>query len=177
MQFHPSIASFPSLVLGLLALFLAGCTTPVANTPAWTPPSHPVVAPPPAPEIIPEGVSVSPPKMGNLNVAFREGITNERTFPNNMIGARLIFTSNLKMPKLEAVVTGPDRFQLRVRFANPGKKTIVVSLVCTYAGESKSARRVKNLAFPVNTYRDMAIDFTGQPDRTLYIRASAVAAP
>ncbi len=154
---------------------LAGCTTPPSDPPPHANPA--MVAPAAAPESIPEGVVVSPPKRGNLNAAFSEGVSNERTFPNNLIGARLIFTSNLKMPKLEAVIIGADRFHLRVRFSNPGNKPLVVSLACTYAGDSTSSRQVKNLSFPVNTYRDMEIDFDGQPDRTIYIRASAVAAP
>ncbi len=154
-----------------MALALFGCATP--PPPAPPPPPRVIVAPPP-PEVFPEGIYVSPPKSGDLNAAFDQQGKGERTFPNNQIGARLIFTSNLKMPKLEAVATSPDAFQLRIRFANPGKEHVHVSLTCTYADDDAGARRVKNLAFPINTYRDIAIDFKGSPERTLYIRATAV---
>jgi hypothetical protein len=158
------------LVIGAVILAFAGCATP----PPPAPPPPPVVVAPPPPEVFPAGIYVSPPRTGNLNAAFDQEGKGERTFPNNQIGARLIFTSNLKMPKLEAVATSPETFQLRIRFANPGKEHVHVSLTCTYADDDASARRVKNLSFPVNTYRDIAIDFRGSPERTLYIRATAV---
>jgi hypothetical protein len=168
MHFKPS----PVPLLAALILAFAGCATPPPRPPS-PPPAPVVVAPPPPVEIFPEGIYVSPPKTGNFNAAFDQSIKGGRTFPNNQIGARLIFSSNLKMPRLEAIVSSPDTFQLRIRFANPGNEHIHVSLSCTYADDDKGARRVKNLAFPVNTYRDIAIDLKGTPERTLYIRATA----
>lgn len=168
---HVKSFALPLLAASLLAI--AGCATPPSPPPP-PPPAPVVVLPPPPPEVFPEGIHISPPKTGNLNAAFEQSGKSERTFPQNHIGARLIFSSSLKMPRLEAVVSSPDTFQLRIRFANPGKEHVHVSLTCTYADDDKGARRVKNLAFPVNTYRDIAIDFKGTPERTLYIRATAV---
>jgi len=157
-------------VLSALTLSFTACTTPPA--PAPPPPVRAAPAPLP-PEVIPQGVQVSPPKTGDVSAAFSADKVGQNTFPANLIGARLMFSSNLKMPKLEAVVTGPDRFRLFIRFSNPSKKPLLVSLVCTYADDASSARKVRNLSFPVSTYRDIAIDFNGQPERTLLIRANA----
>jgi hypothetical protein len=161
----------------ILALGLSACTTPPSPPPAAPAPA--VVKAPRPKVVLPEGVYLSAPQSGDTTVAFKmdaEEAQNQATFPNNLIGARLIFTSNLKMPKLEAVTTSPDTFRLRIRFSNPGNQPLLVSVICTYEDDSDSARKVQNIDFPASSYRDIAIDFKGTPERTLYIRASAVPA-
>lgn len=126
---------------------------------------------------LPPGVSVSPPRTGDTTVAFAQSRGGERTFPNNRIGANLAFTSNLRMPRLEAAEVDATRFQLRMRFSNAGKTPLFVSLVCAYDGDAKSARTVRQLEFPVNTFRDIAIDLEGDASRKVNIRATAAEAP
>ncbi|AKC83685.1 hypothetical protein IMCC26134_14500 [Verrucomicrobia bacterium IMCC26134] len=163
------------LALGAVILAFAGCATPPAPPP---PPPAPVVVRAARPNaIIPEGVYLSPPQSGDTNVAFKlagEVAQGQSTFPKNLIGARLIFSSNLKMPKLEAVTLSENNFQLRIRFANPGSQPLLASVACTYADTSEGARVVQNIDFPAGSYRDIAIDFKGSAERKLYIRATAV---
>jgi hypothetical protein len=108
-------------------------------------------------------------------VAFERSAAKERTLPDNLIGANLAFTANLRMPKLAAVVIDNDRYQLRMRFSNATKTPLFVSLACAYAGEEKSARTVHSIEFPVDTFRDITLDLDGDPGRKLHIRASAEA--
>lgn len=165
----------------LASLFAVSLVLAACRTPAPLPPPPPVVAPPapvvvvpaPEPELSP-GVSVSPPQTGDESVAFAQSRGGERTFPNNQIGANLTFTSNLRMPKLEAVPAGKDGFQLRMRFSNKGKEPLVVAVTCVYeeAG-GRATRGVRRLEFPVNSFRDIAIDLPGDVSRKVTIRASA----
>lgn len=168
------------LGLGLAcALFLAACSTPPGPKPPPVPaaPVAPVrPAPLPEPEL-PPGVTISPPRQGDASVAFTQSRLGERTFPNNRIGANLAFTSNLRMPRLEAVASPAGGYQLRMRFCNATNTPLYVSLVCTYEGEKKAARALRSLDFPVNSFRDIAIDLEGDPGRKLDIRASAVTRP
>lgn len=168
-----------SVAASLLILLLGACSTPaVQPAPADAAPASPA---PPArwvvvDPVLPAGVSISPPQTGDNSVAFAQSRRDERTFPNNAIGANLAFTSNLRMPKLEAVELDGQRFQLRMRFSNASKAPLFVSVVCTYEGDSKAARSVRQVEFPVNTFRDIALDLDGSASRKVNIRASAVAA-
>lgn len=166
----------PCLMVSAL-VFSACQTPPVSPTPA---PVKPVVVRVPkmvVPAPLPVGVTVSAPQRGDTSVAFQQSRRGERTFPNNQIGANLAFTANLRMPRLEAVATGPNSYQLRMRFSNSTKEPIYVSLVCTYDGEKNAARVIRSLEFPVNTFRDIVMDLEGDPGRKLNIRASASSTP
>ena len=166
----------PALLVSVL--FLSACQTPPAPKPIA--PAAPVAAPLPAalPEpALPKGVFISAPQRGDTSVAFTQSNTGEATFPLNRIGANLAFTSNLRMPKLDAVANGPSAYQLRMRFSNATTRPLAVSLVCTYAGEQRAARVIQAVAFPVSTFRDIVIDLEGDPSRKMSIRASAIPIP
>ncbi len=144
------------------------------------PPTQPVVLRPrPAAvrePVVPPGVTISPIQRGDdTRVAFEPQLRAERTFPDNRIGANLAFTSNLRMPKLAAVVVDRDRYQLRMRFSNSTQTPLFVTLDCIYEGETRAARRVHSVEFPVETFRDITFDLEGDPGRKVHIRASAVA--
>ncbi len=163
------------LVVALIAIGVTGCTTP---PPPATPPPEPVFeAPKPEPEPeLPPGVKVSPPQTGDFTVAFEQSRSGERTFPINQIGASLAFTSNLRMPRLEAVEISEDGFQLRVRFRNAVDEPLVVSMVCVFEGDKRARQVIRSLQFPVNTFRDITLDLSGDPTRKISIRANAVPA-
>ena len=153
---------------------LAACSTPPVAPP---PPAPVVVAPAPEPEpVLPEGVTISPPQTGDTSVAFQQSKTGERTFPNNQIGASLIFTSNLRMPRLEAAEVSADGFQLRMRFRNAVNEPLLVSMVCTFEGGETTRQVINSVKFPVNTFRDITLDLKGSPEQKISIRASAVPA-
>jgi hypothetical protein len=156
------------------ALFLGACSTPPAPPPprVLAPPAPPP-RPPPAPPL-PPGVSISPPLSGDTAGAFTQSRRGERTFPHNAIGANLAFTANLRMPKLEAVDLPGGGYQLRVRFSNASQTPLQVSFYCIYDGETKATRSVRHIEFPVNTFRDIALDLEGDVSRKLNIRASAL---
>jgi hypothetical protein len=136
-----------------------------------------VVAPKPEPEPVPPaGVTISPPQTGDTTVAFQQSRTGEQTFPNNQIGASLLFTSNLRMPKLEAAEISADGFQLRMRFRNAVSEPLLVSMVCEFEGEKPVRQVIRSVKFPVNTFRDITLDLTGDPEQKISIRASAVPA-
>lgn len=166
-----------SLVLtGLvLAVFgLGACSTPPVPPP---PPPPEVVVRQPEPEpVLPPGVTISPPQTGDYTVAFKQSRTGERTFPNNQIGASLLFTSNLRMPRLEAAEVSADGFQLRMRFRNAVSEPLLVSMVCTFEGDESVRQVIRSVKFPVNTFRDITMDLTGDPEQKISIRASAVPA-
>jgi hypothetical protein len=122
---------------------------------------------------LPPGVYVSPARSGSTDVAFTHTREFTQTFPLNQIGANLAFTSNLRMPKLEAVGRDKGGYQLHMRFSNATQAPLHVSLVCVYEGESRSERVIKSVEFPVNTYRDIVMDLEGDPGRKLNIRANA----
>ena len=122
---------------------------------------------------MPPGVSISPPLRGDTAAAFTQSRRGERTFPHNAIGANLAFTANLRMPKLEAVALPAGGYQLRVRFSNASETPLYVSFYCIYDGETKATRSVRHVEFPVNTFRDIALDLEGDVSRKLNIRASA----
>jgi hypothetical protein len=154
-------------------LFLGACRTPPAPLP---PPVLVSPARPPSPPapVLPAGVSISPPLIGDTTGAFVQSRRGERTFPHNAIGANLAFTANLRMPKLEAVDLPGDGYQLRLRFSNASETPLYVSFYCIYDGETKATRSVRHVEFPVNTFRDIALDLEGDVSRKLNIRASAL---
>lgn len=153
-------------------LLLGACSTPPAPpAPVLAPPAPPP-RPPPEP-VLPPGVSISPPLIGDTAGAFTQSRRGERTFPHNTIGANLAFTANLRMPKLEAVALPAGGYQLRVRFSNASETPLYVSVHCIYDGETKATRSVRHIEFPVNTFRDIALDLEGDVSRKLNIRASA----
>lgn len=167
-------------LLASLVLLLGACRSgPGAATYTPLPPSPPISRAPlalPEPEP-PAGVTLSPPLVGDSAADFLQSQVGERTFPHNGIGANLAFTSNLRMPKLEAVSLDPARFQLRMRFRNASQEPLFVSLVCTYEGETQAARSIHRVQFPVNTFRDVAFDLEGDASRKVNIQATAVPAP
>lgn len=170
---------FSQLLLASAVLFLGACRTPAptkseALRSTYTDPV-PVRIEGLEPEPEP-GVSVSPPQTGDTGVAFTQSRQGERTFPHNRIGANLAFTSNLRMPKLEAVALDRDTFQLRMRFSNASDEPLYVSLACIYEGETRAARTIRRVRFPVNTYRDIAVDLEGDVSRKIQIQATATPA-
>ncbi len=169
----------PLLACLAVALLLAACSTPPVAPPPPAPaaPVAPVAPPPPPEPELPPGVTISPPRQGDASVAFVQSRVGERTFPNNRIGANLAFTSNLRMPRLEAVAHAAGGYQLRMRFSNATATPLAVSLVCTYDGEKKPARVIRELRLPVNSFRDISIDLEGDPARKLDIRAVGSARP
>lgn len=158
----------------LAALGLGACSTPPAPAPVEPPPLT-IIEQEPEP-VLPPGVTISPPQTGDATIAFQQSRTGERTFPNNQIGASLIFTSNLRMPKLEAAEISADGFQLRMRFRNAVKEPLLVSMVCSFEGEAPARQIIRSVKFPVNTFRDITMDLTGDPEQKISIRASAVPA-
>lgn len=165
-----------SAALGLLALGLGACATlPAAPVPPPAPPS--IIEAEPAPEPVPPpGVTISPAQTGDYTVAFKQSRFGERTFPVNEIGASLVFTSNLRMPRLEAAEIGKDGFQLRMRFRNAANEPLLVSMVCMFEAGKPAQHIVRALQFPVDTFRDITMDLTGDPEQKIRIRASAVPA-
>jgi hypothetical protein len=170
--------ALPVFALSLLA---ACRTTPRQASQAPLSPVAPVAVASsfPEPEAPPPpGVTLSPPLTGDPaapEIVFSIRAPNERTFPHNAIGANLAFTANLRMPRLEAVTLDPKTFQLRMRFSNASDTPLYVSLVCTYEGESRAAHSIRRVQFPVNTFRDIALDLQGDPSRKLNIQATAIA--
>jgi hypothetical protein len=165
----------PPLAGLFLAVFgLTACSTPPAPTPVEPTPVT-IIEQEPEP-ILPPGVTISPPQTGDATVAFQQSRAGERTFPNNQIGASLVFTSNLRMPKLEAAEISADGFQLRMRFRNAVKEPLLVSMVCAFEGDASTRQIIRSVKFPVNTFRDITIDLVGNPGQRISIRASAVPA-
>lgn len=173
-------SKFAPALAAVLVLPLAACRTP-------RPPTAPRAALAPAPLLavptalppepaLPPGVTLSPPLTGDLAASFSHGRRGERTFPPNLIGANLAFTANLRMPKLEAATLDPETFQLRMRFSNASDEPLNVSLVCIYEGETRAARSIRHVQFPVNTFRDIAFDLDGDVSRKVSIQATAVPA-
>lgn len=160
------------LLLALLVplVLLSACHNPPSQPVTLRP--RPAVVPEP---VLPPGVTISPIQRGDdTTVAFEPQLGTERTFPDNRIGANLAFTSNLRMPKLAAIVVDRDRYQLRMRFSNSTQTPLFVTLDCIYEGETSAARKVHSVEFPVETFRDITFDLEGDPGRKLHIRASAV---
>lgn len=164
------------LAVASVVLLFGACATPPAPPAPVVSKPQPSAPPAVVDPVLPAGVSISPPQTGDNSVAFAQSRLGERTFPNNAIGANLAFTSNLRMPKLEAVELEGGRFQLRMRYTNASSAPLLVSVVCTYDGEDKAARTVRQVEFPVNTFRDIALDLEGGAARKVNIRASAVPA-
>lgn len=152
----------------LPVVFFSACRTP--------PPPQTTLRPKPvvSETIVLPGITISPVQRGDTAVAFESRFPTERTFPDNLIGANLAFTSNLRMPKMEAVVIGESRYQLRLRLTNSTEKTLLVTLDCIYEGEKRAARTAHSIEFPVETYRDVVFDLEGDPGRKLHIRANGV---
>ncbi len=168
--------SRPLLLTGLvLAVFgLGACSTPPAPPPQ---PAPKVMVRQQEPEpVLPPGVTISPPQTGDFGAAFKQSRAGERTFPHNQIGASLLFTSNLRMPRLEAVEISEDGYQLRIRFRNAVSEPLLVSMVWALDGEMADRQIIRSVNFPVNTFRDITIDLTGNPEQKISIRASAVPA-
>lgn len=168
------------LALGTALVLLSACRTGsgrVTYTPLPPDPA-PLASPFPEPEAPPPaGVTITPPLTADPDtpgIPFAIRAPNERTFPHNAIGANLAFTSNLRMPRLEAASIDPRTFQLRMRFSNASDGPLYVSLVCTYEGETRAAHTIRRVRFPVNTFRDIALDLQGNPSRKLYIQATAI---
>ncbi len=176
----PRLPLAQATVSALALLLLAACRTgPAAATYTPLPPAPaPIVSPFPEREAPPPpGVTISPPLTtdpATPTIPFALRTPNERTFPHNAIGANLAFTSNLRMPRLEAASIDPQTFQLRMRFSNASDSPLYVSLVCAYEGETRAAHTVRRVQFPVNTFRDIALDLQGDPSRKLNIQATAI---
>jgi hypothetical protein len=81
------------------------------------------------------------------------------------------------MPKLEAVALGNGNYQLHMRFSNATREPLLVSLACIYEGETRAGRVIRAVEFPVNTFRDIVMEMTGDPGRKLNIHANAVPSP
>lgn len=161
----------PTLLVPVL--LLSACQTPPPPPPLRPISLRSTRTPEP---VVPPGVYISPVQHGNVSVSFAQSQPFERTFPNNQIGANLAFTGNLRMPKLDAVEIGTGRYQLRMRFSNATETPLFVTLNCIYEGESRSERLIRAVEFPVNTFRDIALDLDGAPGRKLNIQATAVTA-
>jgi hypothetical protein len=63
-----------------------------------------------------------------------------------------------------------------MRFSNASDRPLYVSLVCTYDGDTQAIRSVRRVQFPVNTYRDIALDLDGDVSRKIQILATATPA-
>lgn len=163
-------------VLVASALLLSACHGPRASAPM---PARAVVALPQtvvAEPVLPPGVYISPVQQGDADVAFTHTREFKQTFPPNQIGANLAFTANLRMPKLEAIGLPEGGYQLHMRFSNTTTETLIVSLICTYEGETRAERVIRAVEFPVNSFRDIVMDMEGDPGRKLNIHANAAPA-
>lgn len=165
------------------------CATLLVLTACQTPPSPPASAAKPAaatattaPVVtakpLPPGVVLSAPQIGSQSVAFARSVkTGLATFPKNRTGASLAFDSALRMPLLEAVDLGENRFRYNMRFVNATKAPLTFSVVCFYGDSPKPIRSIAEIDLPADTFRDLSIDFEGDITRKVGINARLVNKP
>ena len=162
-------------------LVLTACqSTPTPSASASKPsattaePAAPVVAA----KQLPPGVVLSAPQKGSLSVAFAQSAqAGLATFPKNRTGASLAFDSALRMPLLEAVDLGQNRFRYNMRFVNATKAPLTFSVVCFYGDSPKPIRSIAEIDLPTDTFRDLSIDFEGDITRKVGINARLVNKP
>ena len=127
---------------------------------------------------LPPGVVLSAPQKGSLSVAFAQSAqAGLATFPKNRTGASLAFDSALRMPLLEAVDLGQNRFRYNMRFVNATKAPLTFSVVCFYGDSPKPIRSIAEIDLPTDTFRDLSIDFEGDITRKVGINARLVNKP